>query len=188
MLGGRLQTPALLKGTGIMNRELKQQVEKEIQQHLSEIAAAREDANRHGHRFACLTEEELSKRISDDTPYIGAVGWSGNSRPGDKAYVMIWISNPGPVVQYGMFVSIFFGIANFVADIGVALAGRDQRWPVLSTRFTLAAGDTVTPRLTYTVPRGIPLTEYVGNVVLWQEGGFDTGTYLGRASFDLEVT
>jgi hypothetical protein len=114
-------------------------------------------------------------------------GWSGGT-PGDPTSVEIYISNPDPTVHTYLFVSVFFGVANFVGDIAMALAGRDTRWPLLtSPPFTMAAGTIVSQTFTYLVPPGIPSSTYLGNGVLWKANHLDQGVYFDRNLFNVAV-
>jgi hypothetical protein len=92
------------------------------------------------------------------------------------------------VGYYPLFVSIFFGAANFLDDIAEALSGRDDRWPYLSTPpFSLAAGATTNKTFNYTIPTGIFVSTYLGNSVVWRGEYHDKGSYFDRGLFDVSV-
>ena len=173
-----------------MNQKSEQQVKQEVDQRLREITAFKEEAQRQGLRFACLSEENLVKKIRGDSsksPYFYMQGWSGGM-PGYSTDFFIYIANPDPIDHDSMFVSIFFGAGNFVDDIGMALAGRDTQWPFLTTaRFSLAAGAIIEKTFTYKVPTGIPPSTYIGNAVVWKGQYLDKGFYFDRTLFDVQV-
>jgi hypothetical protein len=84
-------------------------------------------------------------------------------------------------------VTIFFGLANFAADITAALAGQHPSWPYVSDVPTIvAAGGSGIAKFNYTTPM-VARGTYLGNSVLWQPRTFDVGTYLDRSFFEVRL-
>jgi hypothetical protein len=118
------------------------------------------------------------------------MSWTSGTLPGSPAYFEVYISNPDPNGYYPVFASIFFGVANFLnnASFGEAASGgnfnMDRRWPYMSSRpFGLASGATANEAFNYTTPAGVPLTTYIGNVVVWRGEHHDQGVYFDRGLF-----
>lgn len=171
-----------------MKNKSAAEVKEEVDRRLREIAMLKEEAHQKGLVFVSLTEEQLAKKIrgeSSNSPYIYAAGFTSATFPGQPSTnYNAWISNPDPAGYYPMFLSMFFGAANFVDDVGEALGGRDGRWPYMTTApFSLAAGGTTNQSFTYTTPTGLPLGTYIGNVVLWSGAYFDKGVVFDRGFF-----
>jgi hypothetical protein len=176
-----------------MAEKPKQDVKQEVEQRLREIALLKEETQQQGLAFSSLSEEELSRKIksaSSGSPYVYAQAWISGTSPGSSASYTVYIANPDAVGYYPMFVSIFFGAANFLdsAGIGEALAdgnfNMDTGWPYMSTRpFSLAAGATTNQSFSYTTPTGVPLTTYIGNSVVWRGQYHDQGVYFDRGLF-----
>jgi hypothetical protein len=87
-----------------------------------------------------------------------------------------------------VFTTIFFGLGNFLADVGEALDGRDARWPYVSSdSVVLPAGGTINPKFTYSTPIGLPAGTYLGNAVLWRGEYHDIGQYFDRGLFQITL-
>ena len=85
--------------------------------------------------------------------------------------------------------SLFFGAANFLDDIGEGLSGRDQRWPYLhSGPFSIAPGKLWSIFFPYSIPY-VPYrpTTGIGNGVLWGGNFIDKGRYYDRGLFYVNV-
>lgn len=163
----------------------------EVERRLAEIELLRRQATQQGLAFAARSREQLETKIRAEalgSPYIYAQGWMSRAAPGGSGYVYVAIANPDPVPWYTMFVSVFFGLANF-SDKGEALAGRDESWPYLaSAPFDLTAAATSTQSMTFITPDTAVPTTYLGNAFLWSSPTFGQGTYLDRSLFYLAVT
>lgn len=174
-----------------MEQKTKEQVKMEVEQRLREIVLLKQEFEQQRLKFSSLSEEEIVKKIqgeSTNSPYIYAQGWVSGTAPGSPANYTVYIANPDAVGYYPLYVSIFFGVANFLADIGEGLSGRDDRWPYLSTAaFGLAAGATTNKTLNYTTPAGVPLSTYMGNAIVWRGDFHDQGAYLDRGLFDVTL-
>jgi hypothetical protein len=87
-----------------------------------------------------------------------------------------------------VFTTIFFGLANFLADLGEALDARDGRWPYVSSAgAVLSAGGTINPQFSYMTPVGLPVGTYLGNAVLWRGDYHDQGSYFDRGLFPVTL-
>jgi hypothetical protein len=174
-----------------MARKSADEIRKEVEQRSEEIAALEESARQRGLAFAGLTKEELERKIKGETsksPYIYGETWTSTGTSGSSATYQVNVSNPDPNWYYPVFVTIYFGLGNFADDVAEAVAGRDSRWPYVSSERTfLAAGGTMSPTFKYTVPTGIPAGTYLGNAVLWVGQWLDKGTYFDRGLFDIAV-
>jgi hypothetical protein len=155
-----------------MVTKTEKEVRDEVEQRLREIELLREEARQQGHAFFGLSEDELVKKIKGETsnsPYIYSMSWSSGTTSGNTDNFTVSIANPDPTDYYPVFASIFFGVANFLDDIGEGLSGRDTRWPYLSSAaFGIAAAANTNKSFSYVVPTGIPPSTYLGNVIVWR--------------------
>ena len=167
-----------------------QDIDREVERLRREIELLKEEAQHQGLRFSSLSEDDLVGKIRGETsrsPFIFGEGWS-HGTPGSSASYSVSLSNPDPTGYYPLYVTIFFGAANFLDDIGEAISGRDLRWPYLTSQaFGLASGATTTRNFQYTIPTNIPLSTYPGNAVFWRGSFHDKGTFFDRGFFDVSV-
>jgi hypothetical protein len=176
------------------DREKKsdREVKAEVERRLEEIAELREQAHGQALAFSAATEEQLSKKIRGETgnsPYIYAQSWTSGTSGGTTAYYWQWVANPDATYYYPVFTTIFFGLANFLADVGEALDARDTRWPYVSSDgVSLPAGGTLNPKFSYTTPVGLPHGTYLGNAILWRGQYHDIGQYFDRGLFQVTLT
>lgn len=174
-----------------MAKKSEREVKQELGQRLAEIAFLKEQAQRRGLAFASPSEEQLEKKIrgeTAETPYIYGSGWVSGTSIGSPAAFEVAVANPDPVPYGLVFVTIFFGLGNFFADIGEAVAARDERWPYLSSRWSyLVAGGTMDTTINYETPSDVPAGTYLGNAVVWQADYNDKGRYFDRAFFDVNL-
>jgi hypothetical protein len=174
-----------------MAKKSEAAVKEELKRRLEEIEVLKEQARRRGLAFASPDEEELARKIRGDTaksPYFYYESWTSGTTPGSPAYYEAGYSNPDPGGYYPTFVTIFFGLANFAADIGAAVDGRDIAWPYVSAQpVYLAPGATGSATFNYTTPAGVLRGTYLGNAVLWRASTFDVGTYFDRAAFEVTL-
>lgn len=169
-----------------------EEVRQEVQQRLQEIELLRQEAQLRGLAFSAPSEEELARKIAGETaqsPYVSGQGWSSTVPQGGSASYTVYVANPDANGYFPLFATIFFGMANFLGDIGVGPAGRNPEWPYISSPpFSLAAGASTNQAFSYQVPSGIPLGTYTGNAVLWRGGLHDVGAYLDRGLFWVTIT
>ena len=175
-----------------MAEKSEQDVKQEVEEVLREIDQQREAAQQQGLRFRARSEEELYRKVrgeeSSSSPYIFAYAGTLWGTPGSHADLGIYMSNPDPVAYSPHFVSIFFGAANFLDDIGEGLSGRDQRWPYLSSGpFSIASGKLWNVFFFFNIPYVPRPTTGIGNAVLWGGNWIDKGRYYDRALFDVAV-
>ena len=168
------------------------EVREELERRLEEIEVLRQQAQQQGLAFSAPTREQLEKKIrgeSADSPYIYSMGWTSGTAPGSAASYQVWISNPDGAGYYPVFVSVFFGVANFFDNIADGIIARDDRWPYLSSPpFSLAAGATATQSFSYTTPSTVPRSTYLGNAVVWRGELHDKGLYFDRGLFYVTLT
>jgi hypothetical protein len=173
-------------------RKSEKEVKDEVQRRLEEIGHLKEHAQQQGLAFSSATEEQLAKKIRGETaksPYIYSQSWTSGTTSGSAASYRVWVANPDPTAYFPVYVTVFFGLANFFDDLSEALDARDGRWPYLSSpRTFLTAGGTMSPVFNYTTPTGVPAGTYLGNAVLWAGDWHDRGTYFDRGLFDVALT
>jgi hypothetical protein len=177
---------------GVMTPEDDRVIRQEVERRLQEIQLLDQEAKDQGLRSRFLPEEELAKKIrgeSSNSPYILGAAWYTPVPLGGSAGARVYVANSDPTSFSYLLVSLFFsGVSNFLGDIGLGPAGRNQEWPYVSTPpFSLASGSTAAQSFPYNVPTGITLGTYIGNVVLWAGFYFGQGTYLDRFFFDITV-
>jgi hypothetical protein len=180
-------------------RSVKKKSEKKIQQEtkklLRDIETLREKAQQEGLGFSSLSEEELVKKIRGETsnsPFLLALTWTQEATPGDICSFSVLLYNPGTEWRdehrIGMYLSVFFGLTNFIEDIGVALSLRDTQWPILTSQpidLEVEEGRIIT--LNYTIPTDVPLTTHFGTVVFWQLWMGTTGEIFNRYCFPVSL-
>jgi hypothetical protein len=168
-----------------------EEVQRDVQQRLQEIELLRQEAQLRGLAFTAPSEEELTRKIAGETaqsPFVSGQSWSSTVPQGGSASYTVHVANPDSNGYFPLFATIFFGMANFLRDIGVGPAGRNLKWPYISSPpFSLAAGASASQVFSYQIPAGIPLATYTGNAVLWRGGLHDVGAYLDRGLFWVTV-
>lgn len=173
-------------------RKPDQEVTKEVERRLEEIELLKRQAEQQGLAFSAPSREHLERKIRGETaqsPFIYAMGWTSGTTPGSAATYQLWMSNPDPVGYYPVFVSVYFGVANFFDNIANGIIGRDDRWPFLSSPpFAMAAGATATQAFTYTTPASVPRSTYLGNSVVWRGEYHDKGAYFDRGLFNVTLS
>jgi hypothetical protein len=180
-----------LRGEAVA-RKSPQEVTREVQRRLEEIEHLREQAQQQGLAFSSPTEEQLTRKIKAETgrsPYIYAQAWTSAATPGSAASYYVYAANSDPLAYFPVYVTIFFGLANFFDDLAEALDARDRRWPyVSSARTYLAAGTAMNTVFNFTTPTGIAFGTYLGNSILWRGEWHDQGTYFDRGLFDVALS
>jgi hypothetical protein len=143
-----------------MARNSAEEVRKEVERRSEEIAALAQLAQQRGLSFQGLTKEELERKVKGETsksPYIYGESWTSSTTIGGPAYYQPNVSNPDPNQYFPVYVTIYFGLGNFADDIAEAVAGRDTRWPyVSSATAVLAPNGTMNPMFRYTRPHWDP--------------------------------
>jgi hypothetical protein len=169
----------------------EEEIRREVDQRLQELEYLRQQAVGRGLKFTALTEEELTRKASRETarsPYIFAQGWTSGTTPGSTANYTVSVANPDPDGYYPLFVTIFFGLANFLTDVGGGPPGRNPEWPYVSSEaFSLLSGQSANQSFTYTTPTTVPLGTYLGNAVFWRGEYHDQGSYLDRGLFEVTL-
>ncbi|MDQ3821735.1 MAG: hypothetical protein M3321_00655 [Actinomycetota bacterium] len=170
-----------------MARKPQGDVAEEVERRLLEIEQLKQDAAARGLAFSAPTREQLEKKIRRETgqsPYIYSMSWTSGTSAGSPAYYNLYAANPDPTGYYPVFVTIFFGLANFFDDLSEAVDARDVRWPYVSSEPTyVAAGANLAASFSYTTPSGLPKGTYVANAVLWAGQYHDKGVYFDRGLF-----
>jgi hypothetical protein len=175
-----------------VEKKAEDEIRREVEQRLQEIELLRREAQARGLSFESLSEEELVRKVSRESaqsPYFYGQSWTSGTTPGSSASLIVTMANPDPVGYYPLFVTIFFGMANFLNEVGLGPAGRHPEWPYLSSApFGLVVGASTSQSFAYQTPTGIPLGTYTGNAVLWRGQYFDQGSYLDRTFFQVTLS
>lgn len=109
-----------------MAQEGDEAIRQEVERRLEEIQLLRQEAQDQGRRFRSLSEEDFTRRVrerSSSSPFIFAYSWNSSTTPGASATVTVSASNPDPTQYYPLLISLFFGVSNFLNDIGLRPAG-----------------------------------------------------------------
>ncbi len=168
-----------------MEAETQELISREIETRLGEIAEIqREQERKEDWEFRALTQPELAVKLQrTNSPYFYAMGWTSGTS-GSSGSISYWFANPlTDPNQNFVYVSTYFGVANFLADEGVALSGRYDDWPVLgSERQFLAPGASASVNFSYSVPGSVvrPNTYFI-NGNLWKNDFFGQGPLFDRA-------
>lgn len=171
-------------------KKTAEEVNCEVAQLKEEIEVQKEQAREQGRAFSSLSDDELINKVrgeSSNSPFIYSQSWTSGTTPGSAANFTAYVRNPDPSGYYPVYVTIFFGLGNFF-DADQAWIGRDRRWPEFSSdRTSIPANSSHSFSFGYTVPTGLPLGTYNGNLVLWRGQWLDVGTAFDRGSFDVRL-
>jgi hypothetical protein len=170
-----------------MAKKPDREVKQELERRLAEIEQLKQDASSRGMAFSAPTEEQLAQKIRGETgnsPYIYSQSWTSGTSAGNPAYYTVYAANPDPTGHYPVFATIFFGLGNFLDDLGEAVDARDMRWPYVSSEAAyVGPGGNMTAAFSYTTPTGLPRGTYVANAILWRGNYHDRGVYFDRGLF-----
>jgi hypothetical protein len=176
------------------SKKSESEVKKEKEKILKELDQMEREAKGKGLAFSRLTEEQLDKKLRGETansPFITSQSWTSGTTPGSAASFSVTVYNPDPTGYSFIFVSIFFGLFNFLPneDVGEGIAGYLPAWPYMSTPpFSLVSGASTTKTFSYITPATAPKTTYTGNAILWLGRYHDIGTYFDRTFFNVTLT
>lgn len=177
-----------------MDEKIAQAIKEEVATRMKEIAKLREETSKEkGYEFRFLSEAELYAKLQrTDSPYFYAMGWTSGTS-GSTASISLYFANPSTDPNHNfVFVSTYFGVANFLADEGVALTGRYPYpdWPVLgSERQFLSPGASSSVSFTYQIPpSAVRPNTYFINSSLWKNEFFGQGPLFDRAGADIRVS
>jgi hypothetical protein len=172
--------------TSVSAAKRREQIKKDVQK-------LQRAAERKGWNVTTPTDDQLKKKLGRaKSPMIVFQGWSGSAPPGGTITYQVGINNPDPTRWIWLFVHLFVGPGNMVADTGEALAPVDERFPRLTLPdfdgLQIAAGATESLEFVIPVPAGVESTNYLGNSFLFQSIWHDPGLYIDRSIFVFEVT
>lgn len=140
-----------------------------VESFLADIKSIGIARQQHGMAFSAIDDAMLSAAFAANTPGIGYWSLWPEVDAGKPTYIEFGIYNTTNQYWHSVNLSLFFGPTHFIADVGLAIAGRDNRWPHISARTELLATAIHTNvRFDYTVPADILPATYFGNVVLWR--------------------
>lgn len=162
------------------------------------IKKAQEEIGKHkkgvkkGDNFTSLTEEELREKLQRvNSPMIISQQWNNNALPKGIIKFSVTIFNPDPFQQENMYVHVFVGSGNIVADTGLFLLNVDTRFPRLTEPnhpgLLLSPMKSATLTFNIKMPAAIDISNFLGNAVLFRLRWSDVGTYYDRAAFSFLV-
>jgi hypothetical protein len=159
---------------------------------MQEAAEKHKKSLKKADNFVALDEEEMRKKLQRvNSPVINSMGWS-NVPPGGTVDISVGIFNPDPVSQGSLYVHLWVGPGNPIADNALFLLNVDARFPRLAQ--PPAFGATLPPSgsqnftFPFKVPSAIEPSTYFCNFVLLRLSGFDVGTIFDRSGLALTVT
>ena len=164
----------------------RDKIKKDVQK--LQRAAERQDWN-----FTTPTDDQLTEKLGRaKSPMIVFQGWNGSAPPGGSISYQVGINNPDPTDWIWLFVHLFIGPGNMVANTGSALAAVDERFPRLTLPefdgLQIASGATESLTFKVPVPAGVEPSNYLGNSFLFQATWHDPGNYIDRGLFVFQVT
>jgi hypothetical protein len=165
---------------------------KQLETILREIDERRKDAEAKGLSFTAPTEDQLKAKLQRvKSPMIVFQSWTGTATQGGQVNYTVGIHNPDPTASSSLYVHVLVGPANFVSDVGEALATADERFPKLTLPqfFGLRVDPGRTEQLAFTIdiPEVVD-SNYLGNSFLFQADYHDVGSYLDRSVFPFTVS
>src|SRR5437879_1398714 len=120
-----------------------------------EIEKRRREAEGKGEKFTGLTDEQLARKLHRaKSPMIVWQSWTGSTAPGGSINYALGIYNPDPTAWVWLFVHLFVGAANMVADPDDALAAVDTRFARLTAPDF--AGLSINPGQTQSIDFSLP--------------------------------
>lgn len=159
---------------------------------MHEAAEKHKKSLKKGDNFVALDEEEMRKKLGRvNSPVINSMGW-GNVAPGGTVNISVGIFNPDPVSQSSLYLHLWVGPGNPIADNALFLLNVDARFPRLGQPpafgATLPPGGSHNFTFPFKVPSTIEPSTYFCNFVLLRLSGFDVGTIFDRSGLALTVT
>jgi hypothetical protein len=160
---------------------------------LEEIERQRAQAREQGRNFVAPDADQLMNKLQRaNTPSFTFLAWSSSTGSPGTINLSVGVINPDPVAFGSLYVHLFIGPANLAADVGLALALVDARFPRLTLPdffgLFLNPGDTATLDFDVAVPANIDPSNYLGNCFLFRADHFDVGDTLDRGLFIFQVT
>jgi hypothetical protein len=159
---------------------------------MQEAAEKHKKSLKKGDNFVTLDEEEMRKKLQRvNSPIINSMGWS-NVPPGGTVNISVGIFNPDPVSQGSLYLHLWVGPGNTIADNAQFLLNVDARFPRLGQPpafgATLPPGGSQNFTFPFKVPSTIEPSTYFCNFVLLRLSSFDVGTIFDRSGLALTVT
>ncbi len=160
---------------------------KKISEH---IEILREQATRKGLAFSSPTTEQLERKLkSTHTPFIVSQNWTPNGPAGGTFLYQLAVYNPDPDSYQNLYVYFFFGPANMVQDVGMALLSVDETLYRGFVEFPpVSSGSYTYITLNYTFPNSVPVGLYTGNSFVFMWEPLDVGKYIERGSIHVQIT
>jgi hypothetical protein len=154
---------------------------------LEEIERRRSEAREQDQNFVALDAAQILDRLQRaNTPFISSIGWNGTTTSPGAINVNLSVFNPDPVVQRGLFVHLFIGLA----DIAISLL--DERFPRLTQPaffgLDLNPSTSGTVNFSVAVPANIEPSNYLVNLFLFRLTTLGSGTQLDRNHILFRVT
>lgn len=174
----------------VLQKKGKKVINEHLRKILEDIEVRRKKADKKGLKFSSLTEEQLRKKLKSlKTPFIPSFTHTYIGSVSSNFVLLIDIYNPDPVTHYRLTAYAFFGPANTISDVGLALNSAD---PELNRMF--AQIDQLNPSTSGTFsfnvrfPTGTPLGLHLINGFIFIRNPFDVANFIGRISGDMTIT
>jgi hypothetical protein len=173
-----------------MQKKGKKEINEHLRTILADIEVRRKKADKKGLKFASLTEEQLRKKLKSlKTPFISSTTWTNIGSVTSNFIFDITIYNPDPVPHFHLTAYAFFGPANTISDIGLALISAD---PELNRMFAqidlINSGTTGTFSFNFRFPTGTQSGLHLINGFVFVRNPFDVGDFIDRTCADMTIT
>jgi hypothetical protein len=169
----------------------KRDIEETVRKLSDEIEILRTKARDKGLAFHSLTTKELETKLtSPQTPFITSMSWTSRGPTTSSFNYSISVYNPdtNPPFYANLFAYFFFGPADMVTEVGIALLTVDQRLYRGFAQFPYIASNTSgNVEFNYSFSSSVPLGIYVGNGFIFNRNNHGADSYIDRTSIDVEI-
>ena len=174
-----------------MQKKSKKVINEHLRKILAEIKVQKTKADKKGLKFSSLTEEQLRKKLKSlNTPLIYGLSWRFIGTVSTNFTLNIFIYNPDPIdYDEGVTAYAFFGPANTISDVGLALISADPELNRMFAEFgSMPSGAAASVSFNFRFPAGTPLGLHLLNGFVFVRHEFDKGYYIDRACVDMTIT
>jgi hypothetical protein len=132
----------------------------------------------------------LRKKLKSlKTPFVTSITWTFRGPASSIFSLEIYIYNPDPVPHYNITAYAFFGPANTISDIGLALISPDEELNRMFTQINLLnSGATGSFSFNVRFPTGTQLGLHLINAFIFVRNPFDVADFIGRVCVDMTIT
>jgi hypothetical protein len=174
----------------VLQKKGKKEINEHLRKILAEIKVQRTKADKKGLKFSSLTEEQLRKKLKSlKTPFVTSFVHTYIGSISSNFTLIIHIYNPDPVTHFNLTAYAFFGPANTISDIGLALISADEELNRMFAQIDqLNSGATESFSFNVRFPTGTPLGLHLINGFIFIRNPFDVGGFIDRISADMTIT